>query len=223
MLTISSKDAVRFTPGWQQGDGAPVYLLRAGSVIDRAQLEAELAGEHNAGRVFAFELMEAFRTGVLQLLGSGDDAGQVLAIAAAEMALQPGEKLPDDEARTLAEARDVLAQHWPDYRAIRSRQSRRQEMAPLLAFRRFCIGWENVSAPFTRGPNGLVTDEALGQIDPLELIAAGGHAFGLLYPTDQEGNSQRPSQSGDGPKISKSDAPSKAVGKSPARGGRKTR
>jgi len=217
---LSTKDAQRHTPSWLSGEKAPVYLIRPGSVIERSLVEAELAGEYQAGRVFAFELLEAFQKGVRALLPDDPEADQLVSLAAAEAG---GETLSAEEARQVADARVALGEHWPDYRALNARIARRKEIAPVLALRRFCVGWENVEVPFARGPDGLVTLDALARLDPLEMLSAGNHAYGLLFPGELEGNSPPPSQSDDGPTTSTSDAPSPAAGKSKARSGRKTR
>ncbi len=219
---LSTKEAKRHTPPWLKKEDAPVYLLRSGSVIERSLVEAELAGEYQAGRVFAFELMEAFRSGIVTLLGQTADADQILGLAGAELALEKGETLPPDEAKMLDEAREELARHWPPYRSIVARQSRRKELAPVIAFRRLCVGWENVSATFQKGPDGLIPLALLEEIDPLELISAGNAAYGMLYPSEaDEGNSRRPSPSDEAPRPLTSRAP-KAAGKSTGKGGRKT-
>jgi hypothetical protein len=217
---LSTKDAQRHTPPWFKGEGSPTFLVRAGSVIERAQIEAELAGEHLAGRVFAFEMLDAYRKGVTALLEPGDDRDQLLALADAETG---GEPLPADEAKLLADARAELARHWPPYRDLMGRMARRKEIAPIIALRRFCVGWENVTeVTFARGPDGFVPLDVLARLDPLEMLSAGNFAYGLLYPGEMEGNSQRPSQSDESPPPSTSDAPSKAGGRSKGRGGRRT-
>jgi len=218
---LSTKEIHRHTPPWRKDDGAPVFLLRAGSVIDRAMVEAELAGEHQAGRIFAFEFLEAFRQGVTAL-GSADDAAYLIGLAEAEAALEGSEALPEGEAKTLAEARVELGKYWPDYRALLAQQARRLEIAPIIALRRFCTGWENVAAPFVRGPDGLLSLDALARLDPLDMRSAGSAAYGLLYPKDLAGNSPQPSQSDESLPLSTADEPSKKDGKSTGKDGRKT-
>ncbi|USI71616.1 hypothetical protein [Sphingomonas morindae] len=219
---LSTKDAQRHTPAWLSGDQAPVFLVRCGSVIERGQIEAELTAEHRAGRVFAFELLAAFRAGVLAL-AEPEDRDQLIAIADAEAALEGGEQLPAAEAKLLMEAKTALAEHWPDYRDLVARMARRREIAPIVALRRFLVGWENIPTPFALGPDGRVPLELLAWLDPLEMLSAGNFAYGLLYPGELEGNSPPLSPSDESPRPSPSDEPSKAAGKSRARSGRKTR
>lgn len=217
---LSTKNAERFIPEWLKGQpGAPVYLLRRGDVLERASLEAELTGEYQAGRVFSFELLEAF-TGGVKALADPDDHERLIALAHAEAG--GADDLALDEKQLLADAKAELARYWPAFRDLTARMNRRREFAPLLAFRRFCVGWENVSAPFSRGHDGLVAPEALIRLDPLELASAGHQAYGYLYPGDQEGNSEQPSPSDESPLPSTSDAPPPAAGTSTGSGGKKT-
>lgn len=238
MILTSTTEKVRFTPAAHADKpGPPVYLLRAGSVIERGQLEAELAGPYRAGRVYGYELRAAIQSGVATLLAG--DAGQDRmfelvareeeAMTAAAEAIAAGQTpaettLNADEQRALAEMRRILAEHWPEYRELVAQLERRRELAPVLAFRRFCAGWENVGTTFARGPDGLVSDTALRGLSEFDIIAAGNYAYGLLYAGGQEGNSVPPYASASGPATSSSDALSPAAdGTSPAKGGRRTR
>lgn len=228
---LSTKAAKRHTAGWMThlGAEAPVFLIRPGSVIERAQLEAELTGEYGAARVFAFDLSKAFREGVEALCDS-DDAARLVGIADAEAALPEGEALPKEEASILREARAELAKHWPAYRALRTRMALRTEVAPIIALRRFCVGGERVMGmdgkpiTFERGPDGFLMLDEIGRIDPFQMLDAGNAAYQLLYPEeDLRGNSQQPSQSDESQPLSTSDASSTKDGGSPARSGKKTR
>jgi hypothetical protein len=126
------------------------------------------------------------------------------------------------ERQQLIDARAVLSEHWPEYRELRAQAARREALIPLLAFRRFCTGWENVAEPFERGPDGLVSLAAIGKLPALELRTVGTFAYRLLSPAGELGNFARPSSSDSGPATSSSDAPSPVAGKSPAKGGKKT-
>lgn len=226
MISTDTKTPHRFTPPWHkpaEGEAAPdapVYLIRAGNVIERGLLEAELAGEYRAGPVYDFELLAAFAEGVTALLDDAGEAEQLVSLAEADALKQ---EIAGEERSALADARNLLAEHWPNYRALTARLARRNQLAGVLAFRRFCVGWENVEAEFARGVDGLVTMDAIGALDPLDLKVAGLFAFDLLYAGGQEKNSSRPSKSDAAPRTSPSAAPSREGGKSPAKGGRKTR
>jgi hypothetical protein len=190
MILLDTKTPLRWTPPWRENDAdAPVYLIRAGSVIEREQVEAELAGEHRAGRVYAFQIQAAFSKGVDTLLAD-DEAGaaRLKEVVGAEAGLKDGETLPEDEAAMLAAARDVLAEHYPPYRALLAQEQRREAMAPIVAFRRFVVGWENVAAVYARGPDGLVKLTSLEGVDAFEMRLAGRTAYGLLYGGGAAGN-----------------------------------
>lgn len=238
MILTSTSETVRFTPASRAGEPTPpVYLLRAGSVIERGQLEAELAGPYRAGRVYGFELREAIQSGVATLLAGDAEQDRLFALvaqeeeemtAAMEAAAQgrdvPASSLSADDQRALADLRRILAEHWPDYRELVAQLERRRELAPVLAFRRFCTGWENVKAPFALGPDRQVSDAALRGVAELDILSAGNHAYSLLYAGGQEGNSAPPDASASGPATSSSDAPSPAAGgTSPGNDGRRTR
>lgn len=205
----STSAPTRFVPQWRREEAdPPTFLLRAGSVIERESLEAELAGEHRAGRVWPYELAnvlcDAFRA-----IG-GEDVGLLLSLVEREQAhaLKNGDPLDDGEQATLDGARQIAIEYWPDYAALVAQMQRRELLLPILAFRRFCTGWENVKAPYKRGLGGFVDDAALKGVDPLQLRAAGIEAYNLLYlDPSAEKNSAAPSPSSDTPPISGSGAP----------------
>jgi len=229
MILTSTTASVPFTPSWLCVDGepkpgAPVYHLRAGGVVERGQLEAELSGQLRAGRVYGFELRGAIRSGVVALLAEDPEFERVLGLIDAEAEAEAGgAQLGEDDARLFAEIRNVLAECWPEYRDLVAQLERRRELAPIAAFRRFCTGWNNVAAPFAIGRDRCVTEAALRGVDPLEMLSAGNRAYSLLYADDQAGNSERPGSSAKDPQTSPSADTSTADGSSRARSGRKTR
>lgn len=221
MILTSTTQTVPFTPPWVEGTPNEVtFHLRAGSIIERGQMEAELSGEYQAGKVWAFELAAAIKSGLLALLGGDPDVGHLIELFEMEGGDDAGQ-LSDADRQRLVEVRSILGQHWPEYRALLAQIERRREIAPIVALQRFCTTIDGVKV-FERNRQGLVTDATLGQLDPLVMMAAGNRAFSLQYGGDQEGNSPQPSSSDDGPQTSSSDAPLKAAGKSKARGGAKT-
>jgi hypothetical protein len=210
MIRIS-KAPFAWTAPW---DGAPVIMLRAGDVIERGELEAELA-EMRAGRVFDFQIEAAFIAGVEALLkDSPDDVERIrdAATAAAE-----GQELSSEDQAMLAGARDAVKEHWPPFAALIGQAARRNELIPMVAFQRFCTGWEGAELPaFAKGMDGRVTLEAMGNISSVLLRMAGLRAYEALYATDSAGNSERLSP----PDKSHSPSPSgtsKAAGSSAAR------
>lgn len=223
MIRTTTSTPIPFTPSFLEGQPkAPSFLLVAGGVMARADIEAELAGPLRAGEVYGYELRQAFRSGLTALLAGDPDLDHLLELEATEAeraseALRSGadaEPLADDDRRLLSQARDVLTEHWPDYQALVTRMERRRKFAPLLAFRRFCVGWENIDVPWRRGLDGLIPEDLLTaeNIEPILISAAGGRAFSMLYGGGQEKNSPQPSQSDDGPQTSNSDDTSKADG-----------
>ncbi|WP_010218848.1 hypothetical protein [Sphingomonas sp. PAMC 26621] len=229
MIVTSTTETVPFTPAWLEGKpNAPVFNLRAASVIERGQMEAELAGPHRAGRILGYELMIAIRSGIATLLADDPELDRVQGLIEAEAANETDDFTEEDK-RVLVEMRAVLAEHWPEYRDLVAQLERRNQIAPIVALRRFCTGWDNVvtdagdPVPYARGRDGQITEESLAKLQPLELLVAGNRAYSLQYGADQAGNSPRPSQSDDGPTTSRSDAPSTADGKSASGAGKRTR
>lgn len=228
MAAVSTTEAERFTPQWLEGKpNAAVYLIRAGDVIERGQLEAELSGVYQAGRVYGFELRQAMRDGIQHLLADDPELDRVIELIdrEAEAVAEAGEtpKLAPEDEQLFTEIRKVLAAHWPDYSELLAQLERRREIAPVLAFRRFVVGWENVAASFARDRQGQIDRASLIKIDPLQMMSAGNRAYAMLYPeADAEKNSDAPSPSDDDPKTSDSDGTSATGGKSTVRSGRKT-
>ena len=223
-MILTSTDAaaaVPFTPNWlADRDNPPVFLIRAGSVMERELMEAELAGELGAGTVWPWELHGALVAG-FEALG-GEDAEQLVALAQVDLA---GEDMAAEERQMLEAAKGVMRQHWPEYGALVAQNERRNSVLPVAAFRRFCTGWHNVTdhrqlhkgkpVTFLRGADRCVAERALQGVDPLQLRAAGLRAFALQYGAGMEKNSDAPSSSGDDPMTSSSDADSAEDGSSP--------
>ncbi|ARR54554.1 hypothetical protein HY78_14505 [Rhizorhabdus wittichii DC-6] len=207
-MISTTTDAVRFVlPMFDADDPqAPAFFLRAGNVNERQALEAELAGDYRAGRVYDFELAACFAEGITELMAGDPGRDALLSLIEAETNLGAGERLPAAERQMLAQAREILSEHWPEYRALMARANRRAQFKPLVAFRRFCIGWEHVPrvdnakepAMHAIGVDRLVTLDAVAQLTPLWMQLAGNRAYDLLYPEDQEKNSAAPSKSDDG-------------------------
>lgn len=225
MIMLNTSTPFRFTPEWrEEGAKAPTFLLRAGDIFEREMLEAELAGPYRAPRVMSWELSAAFVDGVRGLLADSPDADRIVELASAE-----DEDLPMADRQLLAEVANILMQHWPEYRELRSSIARRQSILPALAFRTFCVGWEGVhdrsenDLPFQCEADGMVSRKLMGQLIPIDMRLAGLRAYGLLYANEHVGNSERPSKSDDGLPTSSSDEVSQAAGKSKAKGGPKTR
>ncbi|HCB75398.1 MAG TPA: hypothetical protein DEP91_04375 [Sphingomonas bacterium] len=229
MIVASTTDKVLFVPPWREAEPSPPrFYLRAAGVIERAQMEAELSGTLRAGRVYGFELRAAIVSGVQTLLRDDRELDAILALIATEQ--EDAASLTDDDRRVLVQTRAIMEEHWPEYRDLLAQMARRNELAPIVALRRFCVGWENVtsnrgqSIEFSLGFDGMVTEKALSAVPELEMMAAGNRAFALQYLDEEaEGNSQPPQPSGGDQQTSLSDGSSKADGKSKAAVTKKTR
>lgn len=228
MISTSISEKIPFTPPWRKEADAPIFYLRSAGVIERAQMEAELSGTLRAGRVYAFELRAAIVSGVQTLLRDDPTKDDILALLAAEQ--EDNSSLSEKEKQELTEVRSILEESWSEYRDLLAQMARRDQLAPIVALRRFCVGWDNVATSsgkpvaFALGFDGMVTDKVLAEIPELELRAAGNRAFSLQYLGEAtEGNSSPPPPSDEGPQTSPSDDGSKAAGKSKASGTRKTR
>lgn len=208
LTAIGESAAIRFVPSWLvETENPPTFLLRAGSVLERELMEADLAADQRAGPVWPWELREAM-TGGLRAL-AGPDADALIALVAQEGA---GEPVSEEDAAMLVAACETLAEHWPPYRKLRAQMERRAVLLPLVAFRRFCCGWEGVDVSFSRTADRLVSPAAMGSVDPMVLRAAGVRAYGLQYGTGEEKNSEPPSPSDEVAVTSSSDDGSKADG-----------
>lgn len=207
MISTSTSTLHPFVPSWLKNEKKPPkFFLRAGDVLERELMQAELAGEHQAAEVWAFELQEALVGGLRELGGSTAD--QLIAIAEANFARALES---ESERATLLEASAMLAKAWPPYKLLLAQQHRRQTIIPLVAFRRYCAGWENVDADFSRGLDGLVSAEPLSAIDPTVLKMAGWTAWNLQFGGGEEKNSESPSKSGVDPGTSTMGEPLPAV------------
>lgn len=204
------------------GKGGTVFMLRAGDVIERGEIEADLA-ELGAGRVFDFQIEEAFDAGLSALLKDHPDhLARVREVAAAQAALGPGEQLPMDEQGLLDGAREIVKANWAPFRSLIGQASRRNELVATLAFQRFCTGWKGEDLPdYRTSIDGRVDLEVMAQVPPVLIRLAGLRAYQALYATDQEGNSGRPLRSDKSRKPSNSGSSRKA-GSSGKRSGGKT-
>ncbi|KEZ00595.1 hypothetical protein AI27_17870 [Sphingomonas sp. BHC-A] len=216
MIPTDTTTGHSYVPSWRkEEEKAPRYFFRAAGVVERAQMEAELSGTFAAGRVFPFEMISAFRNGLQALLADDPGIDTLLELVETE---SRGEKLAADDRQALIQARAVLAQHWPEYRELVAQQERRKEIAPIVVFRRFCIGWENVDAPWSLGKDRQIPEDVLVKIDPMEMIGAGNFGYGLIYGATDDRTFQQPSQSDADPSTSSSDT-SRADGTSTANDG----
>tara|TARA_R110000868_G_scaffold92872_6_gene257520 strand:- start:3123 stop:3686 length:564 start_codon:yes stop_codon:yes gene_type:complete len=184
LVSTAAEAAEGFTPSWLEGNAEPPrFFLRAGSVIEREMMEAELAGEYQAGGVWPWDLHAAVLNGIRTLLG--EDGAQLTAIAEADF----GGTLESAEERAqLVEVKRILALHWPEYQHLQAQMERRNAVLPVLAFRRYCVRWDNLPFSYATDMDRFVSKVVLPQIDPLQLRAAGLRAYALQYAAGAEKN-----------------------------------
>lgn len=191
-------ETIAFTPPWLATDAAgddvknpPVFHLRAGSILERDQFEAEMEGRHRAGLVLGFQLLEAAVAGVAALV-PGDEGAGLIELLRSEFA--DGSDLSAVERAQIKEMGDILATGWPEYGALVEREARRMAILPTLAFATWCTGWENVTdadgAPveYARDVRGNFAD-ALLRCVPFNMIrVAGMEAYAMQYGRSQTKN-----------------------------------
>lgn len=206
-ILTSTTATLPFTPSWLEGQpGAPVFHLRAGSTIERGQMNALLDGKLRAARVFDFHLRQVKLDGIRTLFDGDPDFDRLIEIFSADA--EEAQKRSKEDAALAEQVEALLTQHWPVYADLVDQAQRRGELAPIVALQRFCTGWENVvdnqdkPVPFALGKDGLVADEALSRIPEFQMKAAGNRAFNLQFGWGEEKNFERPSSSDDGQKTS---------------------
>lgn len=226
-MSVLSRTPVRFPVPW---DPETAFWLKPGTVIERAEFEAEIAGEHRAAQVYPFQLSAELANGIAALLPDDPEAVQrVHTLAMMEAQADEDNPMSAPDIAALAEMRDLVEQHWPSYRALVKQTARREQLLPIVALQFFCTGWDNLTGmdgeavTFVRGPDQRVSLEALGQIDPLTLRAAGLQAYRLQYGQSAEKNSAPRSNVEDAPATSLSGATTAKAGRSRAKSGVKTR
>lgn len=226
MIALSTSEPVRFTPAWLAGrDGAPVFMIRPGTLTERSQLEADLASHpYNAGRVYSWDMADV-ATDAARALLQGEDLAQVLEALAALRGSAGGE-VPLEHRQLLIGIDGALMEAWPEYAELRAREARRTEFLPLVAAKRFLVGWEGLDTPFTTDKAGKASDDALRALGALFLPAVGMECYRLLYAEAQRPLSEPPSKfAGSGLTTSPAAGARRSAakaGKSTGKSGRKT-
>lgn len=191
-----------FTPPWYLDQGgvpradARTYLVRPGTVADRAMFEGEIAGPPwNAGRVFPWDLITCGEQAVSHLL-DGDYRGQALeAMATWRANVLTPEAMPE-ETRQLLAGIEMALRVWPAYGELRRAEARRTHVLPMLAVRWFLAGWQGVEQPFALGPDGKASEASMAAIPVHDLNAVGWHAYNLMHADQHRPLSPPPSTSG---------------------------
>lgn len=192
-------ETIPFTPPWllraaeaggrkaKKPPVLPSYVLRAGSIIERDQFEAELEGRYGAGMVMNFQLLEAAVSGVRALLGEDGSEIEELLRADFSSSLDGAEQLSPTDKAKLKSATEILGRSWPEYAGLVEREARRNSLLPTLAFARWCDGWENVTdregkpVAFERDATGEIPDHVLRRVDFTQIRSAGLEAYAMQY------------------------------------------
>lgn len=186
-------ERIAHTPSWLKagkGEKLPVYFLRAGSVLERDEFEAELDGRYHAGEVFSFQLMQIALEGVRALLPE-EDAAPLCELIQSDFG---GNDLDTKDRAQVKGVLDVLRLHWPEYQAASEQEARRSRILPTVAFLRWCDGWENVTdkegkpVEYARTPLGLIPDDVQRRLDYTHIRSAGLEAWALQYGRAQAKN-----------------------------------
>ncbi|WP_310498311.1 hypothetical protein [Sandarakinorhabdus sp.] len=211
----SSLAPIRRTPPWRCGDdgaplpGAVTFLVRPGTVIERATLEADLAGPpYNAPSVMRHERLDTALAAVHKLLDgeARDQAAEALqAVRAAYVAGEAKDTLDDDH-QQLITALEPGLRLWPDYAALLQAEARRQTLLPVVAVQRFLVGWEGIDDAFERDRYGLVTDACMAKISSIDLTWLGWQVYQMLYAEQHRPFLQPPSPSGGNRPVSRAGA-----------------
>lgn len=184
-----------YTPPWIAGDdesAKPVFHLRAGTIMERDQFEAELEGRYRAGLMPRYQIRDIAIEGVRHLLADRPD--DVEAIVDLLNADYNRDEMTPEQMAEMATAKDVLAQHWPAYQQAMAQQARYEAHLPSLAFIRWCSGWERVTdvndwpIVYARSPLGEIDQDALRRLPPLLVRSAGVMAYKLQYGQADEKN-----------------------------------
>lgn len=188
----------RWQAPWAEGEGNPAYFYRAATVEERELFEAEAAA-FRAARVFPWDLQAAFFAGLQALLP--DDAEAIERLSDINQRASDGTEISAAETAELQEVTDALTQYWPGYRQLVEQAARREAIMPVLAVRRFMVGWENVtdaegrSVALIRGLDGRVHDASMKLLDTVTIRSLGLAIYHQLYAVGTEKNSAPPSAS----------------------------
>ena len=208
IASTAASAAEPFTPKWMEGKAdAPIFFIRAGNVIERELMEAQLSGpSYRAGETWPWEKQAALIDGLKAI--AGDDAAQLIVLAETSDIDDPA------EAELLEQARALIGQHYAPYRDLLAQEERRRAILPIVAFCRYCVRWEGLDTDMKRGADGLIDPASLLGIDPIILRSAGFEAYNRQYAVGERKNSDAPSKSGADLKTSPSAEPSEKAGSS---------
>jgi len=180
MIPTSSKDILRVPI---EGTDI-VYLVRPSKQRERAAFNRDLRAE---GAVMYSEqqMFAAIRAGIrrsvaedqrLELLGIVDD------FAYNRKRQEEGaEELNEELAQKALEIETFLRRHDREYSGIEADRAYWLELAPVFAFQRFVVGWENLDVTPER-MGGQLTDACMEQIPREHIDLVGWEAIILMSP-----------------------------------------
>lgn len=190
-LPVSPAEAFRYTPPtYPEGQDGPVYLLKVGSLTERAAFRRELLalGADYPGDAALYAEMRR----CVEALEPENAADLLALIDRAENEPKDGgdvaTALLDAERRSVAELERILVQNFPAYADLVARRSFYMEVLPIVAARMFLLGVEEAGFSLTRrGP--VMPDTELRKVPPADLEFIGYRIHALLFPQrDQEKN-----------------------------------
>lgn len=188
------REEITYTPPWMElatkddpdaQAQLPMFTLRLGSIMEREALDADLEGRYRARQVPQWLMLEAAVRGARALLAP-EEAEQIEEMLRSAHA-EDTPDLTSPEIGKVREVEEILSEHWPEYRMLAEQNARHDRTAPVLAFQRFCTGWQNVKGhdgqpvEFERNGRGEIPDEVLRRLLPVMIRAAGFRAFNLQY------------------------------------------
>lgn len=193
MITTSKKTLRRFTPeSVREQEGAPVFILAAPSILDKARFRQSLAtlGTRWVDDKALYRIM---RKGI-ETVVDPDQRGMCLEAMDSFEAAE--DKAEDQElAEKIIEIQDALRGSYSPYAKAEADRGYWLSVAPVVAFQHFVKGWEGIKQGYS-SQAGLVTDEALSGIDESLITAVGVEILNSFSPSkDEEKNSEPPSTS----------------------------
>jgi hypothetical protein len=181
----------------------PVYWLRSGSFIERAQYLAAI--DDVAGReVSQFQKDAAFNDGLNALLADNpaypDNAEQRARYSELLSQNRSGQDLPEGELKDLDKMWLAVSERWPPLKTLQDREALRETILPGLALKFYCVKIDNAKDRFgnplifEKDEAGQMSDAAIMRMDA-ELQSVGIFAHNLQFGVSAEKNSDLPSSS----------------------------
>lgn len=188
---VSTCVPVRFVPDDQAGKPEAeqtAYLLKPAGAYDEALYRRACA--ERGGRFYTDEEMLACLRRGLEEMKRADLLPDV---AAYEAVMDDPDGVPPDVNGRLEDVEEVALAGFEPYRRRHAARRYFVDVAPIEAFRVFCVGWENAGVDFARNQTG-VPAELLDSLPRRHVWAAGDKAIQLMMlGGDAEKNSGSPS------------------------------